>query len=320
MKAYYHNRYRFYKPDQKEHKIFAISDIHFSADERGNANLDRTAVAAENEAPKLITISGDLVDNLEAINTTANRARLKSWLERLGKVAPVCICIGNHDYYRKMTESDTAPNAKPGFIAEKNQTFIDEVNDLENVYYLDNSAYEDKEFYVTGLTLPPEYYQFDNKTKKEDSVINPSNEDLGILCDQIDLIKTTGLPKKKTKILLVHSPVHLMNESIRPRLAEFDFIFAGHMHNGVVPPLLNEIWRGRSGIITPDKHLFTDQNTRIGLYGDNLIVLGAVTTIQAGAGRISFMNRLFPTNITTVETSHNKNYARKPDIRKKYIK
>ena len=30
MKNFYHIRYRFYKPDQKEHKIFAISDVHFS--------------------------------------------------------------------------------------------------------------------------------------------------------------------------------------------------------------------------------------------------------------------------------------------------
>ena len=126
--------------------------------------------------------------------------------------------------------------------------------------------------------------------------------------------------KKKTKIMLVHSPVHITNEAVKEKLKEFDFIFAGHMHNGVVPPLLNEVWRGHSGILTPSKHLFTNHNTRTGLYDNQLIVLGAVTTIQKGAGALHVFNRAFPTNYATIETTKNETYARKPDIRKKYEK
>jgi predicted MPP superfamily phosphohydrolase len=318
MKSFYHSYYRFYKPSQKEHKIFAISDVHFS--DHTTDNLAKTAEFAARQKPQIITISGDLVDNLEVVDATANRARLKAWLERLGKIAPVCICLGNHDFYRKPADFKSGLSKKRGYIAEKSQQLIDEINEINNIYLLDNAVYEDKEFYVQGLTLPPEYYNFDYKTEKQESISNPGTESKKVLLEQLELIKTTDLPKHKTKILLVHSPARITEKSVAKKLTEFDFIFAGHMHNGVVPPLLNEIWRGHSGILTPDKHLFANQNTRIGLYGNNLIVLGALTTVQSGAGRIAFINHIFPVYVATVETTKNDIYARKPDIHHKYHK
>lgn len=316
MKSFYFTRYRFYKPKQTEHTIFAISDMHFSNLEDHEVfleKIERIATFAAKQQPKLITISGDVVDNLESVDTTADRACLKAGLEHLAQIAPVCICLGNHDFYRK-------PEGADSYLAEKNQTLIDEINELENVHLLDNAVYEDDEFYVFGLTLPPEYYNFSRESNEQGSVGNPAQEKLGVLIDQLDLIPTEKLPRRKTKILLVHSPVHLTNEAVQPTLANYDFVFAGHMHNGVVPPLVNEIWRSHKGFLTPDKHVFTDQNTRIGLYGDNLIVLGAITTVQSGIGRVAFIKKLFPLYVATISTSHNENYARKPDIYKKYLK
>lgn len=315
MNTFYHVRYRFYRPSQKEHKIFAISDIHFSR--KTTTNLTKIVKAAEQESPTIITISGDIIDNLDNIKSASEQERLKNWLTKLAHIAPVCICLGNHDFYRKPANFKSGLSDR-GYIAEKNQDYIDLVNSIENVHLLDNAVYEDKEFYVCGLTLPPEYYHFDYINERHSTITDPGSEDIDVLSSQIDLIKTTNLPKHKTKILLVHSPALLTRPSIAPRLAEFDFVFAGHMHNGVVPPLINEIWRGHHGIITPSRHLFADQNTRIGYYAENLIVLGAVTTIQGGAKPLGWLNRAFPINYTTVETSHNENYARKPDIRKKY--
>ncbi len=320
MKNFYHLRYRFYKPEQKEHKIFAISDVHFS--DRTSDNLTQLATKIEHQKPQIITISGDLVDSLESVDEPHEIARLEAWLKRLAKVAPVCICLGNHDFYRKPEDFKSGLSKKRHYVAERNDAFIKKIGEIENVHYLDDSCFENDDFYVFGLTLPPSYYQFDYVTEKQGSIFSPGGEDVNILLEKLDDLSefTTKLPKKKTKIMLVHSPVHIMCENAKAKLTEFDFIFAGHMHNGVVPPVLNEIWRGHRGIITPSKHVFKDHNTRIGLYQNQLIVLGAVTTIQKGAKPFSFLNAAFPVNYTTVETSHKEVYARKPDIYKKYEK
>ncbi len=320
MKNFYHSRYRFYKPHQKEHKIFAISDIHFS--DGTTDNLDQIAKKAEQQKPQIITISGDLIDSLESVDEPHEIARVSAWLTRLGKVAPVCLCLGNHDFYRQKPGFKSGLSKDRGYIAERNDDFLKTIGQIENVHYLDDASFENDEFYVFGFTLPPVYYQFDYVTEKQGNIFSPGSEDINVLLEKLDEFAefTTKLPKNKTKILLIHSPVHLLDGAIKAKLSEFDFIFAGHMHNGVVPPLLNEIWRGRAGIITPSKHLFKNHNTRTGLYDDQLIVLGAVTTIQKGAGSLRFLNRAFPVNYATIETSHNEVYARKPDIRKKYEK
>ena len=321
MKSFYHTRYRFYKPDQKEHTIFAISDIHFS--ERTSDSLGQLAQKIEQIKPAVVTISGDLVDSLESIDSSLELKRLKAWLKRIGQAAPVFLCIGNHDYYRK------APDYKPGisskkrhYIADPNPVIFDEIRKIDNIHLLDDEVYEDREFLIYGLTLPPEYYEFDYITEKQGNIFKPGNEDANVLIDKLSTMSQTiaKFPKHKTKILLIHSPVHLSNQTVKSYLDNFDFVIAGHMHNGVVPPLINEAWRSKRGFLTPSKHLFKDFNTRTGLYDNNLIVLGAVTTIQKGAGRLAWLNNAFPVNYTTIETSHKEVYSRKPDIYKKYEK
>ena len=318
MKNFYRTSYRFYKPDQKEHKIFAISDIHFS--DHTTENLNQIAQKAEHQKPQIITISGDLIDSLESADEPHEIARLKAWLTRLAKVAPVCLCLGNHDFYRQPADFKSGLSKNRHYIAERNDDFIKAVDELDNVHYLDDASFENDEFYVFGLTLPPIYYHFDYVTEKQGSILSPGSEDVNVLLEKLDELTefTTKLSKKKTKILLVHSPVHLLDETVKAKIAEFDFVFAGHMHNGVVPPLLNEIWRGRKGIITPSKHVFANHNTRSGLYENQLIVLGAVTTIQKGAKPLGFLNHAFPVNYATIETTHNEADSRKPDIHKKY--
>lgn len=320
MKSFYHSRYRFYKPDQKEHTIFAISDVHFS--DTVSDELEQLALKIEEQKPAIITISGDLIDSLDSADSATELARLKAWMTRIAKVAPVCVCLGNHDFYRKPANFKSGISKNRSYIVERNEKVIKAIDEIENVHYLDDSCFENGDFYVFGLTLPPTYYQFDHVGEKQGGILSPGKEDVNILLEKLDELKefTAKLPKKKTKIMLVHSPVHILKDNVKSQLSEFDFIFAGHMHNGVVPPFLNEIWRGRRGIITPSKHIFKNHNTRTGLYDNQLIVLGAITTIQNGAGALRHLNRAFPVNYATVETSHKEVYARKPDIRKKYEK
>ena len=320
MKSFYHTRYRFYKPEQKEHTIFAISDAHFS--DETIESLEQLARKIEQTKPAIITFSGDLVDSLESVDAPSELKRLEAWMTRIAKVAPVCLCLGNHDFYRQPADFKSGLSSKHHYIAERNEQYLKAISSIDGVHLLDDACFETDEFYVFGLTLPPAYYHFDYVSEKHGSILNPGHEDLNVLLQKLDELSefTTNLPKRKTKIMLTHSPVHLLDDNVQEKLSEFDFVFAGHMHNGVVPPLMNEAWRGKRGIITPTKHLFTNHNTRTGLYGDKTIVLGAITTIQKGAKPLGFLNNAFPVNYATVETSRNGVYARKVDIYKKYEK
>ena len=313
MKSLYRSSYRFFKPEQKPETILALSDIHF--DGRSSADMHRALVFARKQSPALITISGDLVDNLDAISSHTERENLKVWLEQLGEVAPVCLCLGNHDFYRKTPEFRSAINHNgKGYVYDSPAPLIAELATLKNIYLLDNEAYENDKNYVFGITLPPHLYDREG---------NPdSKENQAVFSAEIKRIaeKFAKLPKRKTKILLVHSPVFLKYKAIRKLFDGFDFVFAGHMHNGIVPPLLQEVWRGHSGIVTPSKKFFRDDNTRLGLYYNHIIGLGAVTTVQTGAKPFGWANKLYPTYVATIEVGHNIADERKPDIKNKYEK
>ena len=303
MKSFYTSYYRFYKPEQREKKIFAISDVHFN--DRISDSLKAVLRRAEKDEPSLIVITGDLVHDQDALNTTTERARLKTWLEHLSVVAPICICLGNHDFFYNDQER--------GRIYSKTSILSEVIAGIPNVHLLDNSAYEDDQHYVFGFTLPPAYYGDDT---------NHCEENLPVLEEQISLIKNqfAKLPAKKTKLFLVHSPVHLNNNAVKDALSPFDLVLAGHMHNGVVPPILQDLWRKKRGLFAPSKEFFKDYNSRIGLYGDKLITLGAVTTVQPKTRFFGHMSDIFPTYLAEISTSHNTADERKPDIKSKYEK
>ena len=301
MKSFYTTYYRFYKPDHQPEKIFAISDVHFN--DHTTDVLKQVLRRAEADGPNLIVITGDLIDDQDALETTAERARLKTWLEHLGAVAPVCICLGNHDFFRN--------DFTHGRVYQDTTILTDELVGIPNVFLLDNSAYEDDRNYVFGLTLPPAYYGDD---------AGKCHESLELLKSQLDAVKDrfAKLPAKKTKLFLTHSPVFLNEPSIRERLAPFDYLLAGHMHNGVVPPLLHDIWRSRKGLFSPSKEFFKDYNSRVGLYGDKLIGLGAVTTIQPKSKPFGRLNAAFPVYLAELSIDHNIADERKPDVKSKY--
>ena len=126
--------------------------------------------------------------------------------------------------------------------------------------------------------------------------------------------KLKDLPDNKTKILLAHSPVYFADSDVRARLKEFDLVFAGHTHNGAVPPGLQEIWRGKRGIMSPHKRILSRQIQRIGLYKNQLIVLGAITTITGS----ELADSAFPTNVATIEVVNE--VMKKPRMKRTYKK
>jgi len=323
MNCFYYSHYRFYNEHlSKSLKFFLISDIHFSHKVSAK-KLRAITEQARQQQPRYILISGDLIDELGAIAKPAGIKRLTSWLAQLGKIAPTLIGLGNHDFYRKNPAHNSILSKKRHWYAEKNQAYIDAINAIDNVQVLNNEAFEDKDVYIFGFTQSPEYYQFDRDETRGSTLLHPGGEDADIMISDLDALDPkliTKLPKNKIKIAIIHSPVFLSDSEISSRLAEFDFFICGHMHNGVVPPIINDLWRSDRGIIAPGKKLFPHgSRASIRNPDDKLILLGAVSTMQASSKPLTFLNGIFPVHVATLELSSRKTLARKPDVKHEYI-
>lgn len=317
MKLFHETTIKLYSK-KSQPKICIISDIHFSyqiTDEK----LESLREKLENRNPDYIFIPGDLVDSNDMIDKQSERKRLLDWLESLGKIAVVLISEGNHDTYKKASkEYHKKTNDKWEVV--KNTNFITEVNKLENVHYLDNEVYEDKNIYVLGLTLSAHYYcLFASDKKKNES---PTGENINQMLKELDKLDQkliVNLPKNKLKFALIHSPVHLSDFRVQAELAEFDYTISGHMHNGLVTPVLDELWRSDRGVINPSRR-FIAENTRLSrrTLKQGIIITGAVTTWHESVGIFHNLNVFYPSYFTTLEFTKNTQY-KKPYINKKYL-
>lgn len=322
MKCFYHTRYRFYKPQiSTTPSFFLISDVHFSPKVH-SGRLNAITKHAAQQKPDYIIIAGDLVDSLDAIDTTAKLRRLCAWLTRLGEVAPVFIGLGNHDFYRCNPKYKNIFSKERHWYTADNQHLTDALRNLDNVHLLDNQSFEDRQLYIFGFTTSPDYYQLDHEDSTT-TVFHPGNEDKNILrldLKQLDPKLLHDLPPRKAKIAIVHSPVYLNDPAIAPFFADFDFIISGHMHNGIVPPLINDFWHSDRGFYAPGKHFFPHQSRgHVASANQKTIICGAVSTFQDSAKPLTFLNAGFPVFTASLECTHRETYARKPDVKRQYL-
>lgn len=285
---------------EQKFKIVSISDLHFSKYVK-DKKLNSIFFALNKITPDYILIVGDLIDSIETIEKEEENKRLKSFLSKMASLAPVMIAKGNHDFTSKSKKKISRE-----LLIEKSKRYFNELSHLTNIYVLDNEVYEDSRVYITGITGTPDYYHHKNKSiiiKEQES----KEELIKILKEQKAKLHT--LPKNKVCLAMLHSPIYLKEEKIQKELEEFDYILSGHMHNGCVPPIVNEIWTSSYGLIAPNKTLFPN-NARNTLKKkeDKLIVNGALVTFQETAKWFQIFNFLFPIESTVLEFTDNEDY------------
>ena len=266
---------------KKSLKFLLFSDLHFDANLK-NSLLDGILKAAKKAKPNYIFFAGDLVDTLDSIKTESEESRLVSFLVRLSLVAPIFLCLGNHDFYRCY---------KKNIVTFHTNRLKSVLKGHENIHLLKNEAFEDENIYVFGSALPPEYYH--NDASKHRRAVT---EDKTVLTELLNSYKNLTAPKDKLSFFLIHSPVFIKDADIEEKLNSFDFTISGHMHMGCVPPLLDKIWPTDFGIISPEKHLFPHQARS--LKKDHHIILPAVRAIV----RSKVLNSPFPPTLTILNT------------------
>ena len=263
---------------KKDISIIHIADIHFSKSTKVK-KLDNLCEFIKENNPDYIMITGDLIDTPE-ITKDNKISELYDFLNNLGSITKVMISIGNHDAYWS-----------------EDLKFFAKLNELKNIYVLDDKEYHDDFIEVLGITLPNNYYY--NVTKDESA---------DIMAAYIKDIHHdfNGLNKNLPKILMVHSPIRLTDEIILPKVNKFDLILSGHTHAGMVPYCLNFLFKGNRGIIAPNKKIFPKvAKGKIVKEQDNhkttIIINGAVTKLSRQAGIVfNMLNFMWPVSINKI--------------------
>lgn len=248
--------------------IIHIADIHFSITTKSK-QLNKIKEEIIKNNPDYLVITGDLIDEP---SITKNKYKIKEllfFLTELSKFTKVIISLGNHDIFNT-----------------SDMTFFKKLNELKNIFVLDNTTYQDDQIYISGLTLPCNYYY--NITKDESAEIL-----LEHLNHHPELIKK--LPSSLPKVMLIHSPIRITNQEVLKKLKDYDLLLSGHTHNGMVPDIMSKLFKTNQGIIAPNKKLFPSiARGKIERYIGNkkitIIITGGITKLSKKSGKI--LNKL----------------------------
>lgn len=294
MKLFHETSYTIYNGKVKRDlKFVVLSDLHYSYCVT-NEKLDRILNEVRNIKPNYILFPGDIIDSTDMIKDHKEEKRFLSWLKKLGEISPVLMSLGGHDYYKK--------DKSHGWIYNFDTKLYKNINNIKNVYLLDNDFYEDNNVFVVGYTQSYEYYHSSkNKTLIEDKDI--------MLKELKELHKKIDLNSKKIKLLLVHSPVCVNDPEVLSELTGYDYYISGHMHNGCVPPILYELWNSTRGIIAPSSKLFpkNERNT-LRKKGDKLLVNGPLTMFHECVGVLEKFNFLFPSYLSILNLTNDTSF------------
>ena len=253
-----------YNNTKKEIVIAHISDIHFNKNTKVN-KLNKIKDYLIKMKPDYLMITGDLLDEPSITKNSKKIKELVVFLTDIAVHTKIIIGIGNHDV-----------------ISRNDIKFFDKLDDLNNIYVLNNKSYQDEFIYVGGFTLPNEYYY--NVTKNEMTEVL-----LNLLSDNDNIV--SKLPKDLPKIALIHSPIKLTESSVLDKLKEYDLILCGHTHDGMVPEFLKFIFKDNSGIIAPNKKFFPKIakgkiEKKINDKKITIVICGGITKLGLRSGHI----------------------------------
>ena len=203
--------------------MMVFGDLHYS-DKFNDKKLD--LIYNELISSEYIFIAGDILDSTDVVNNIDKRDKLIKFLEKVGKKHKVFITLGNHDL---------AIRNKHKKAKDDNNEFWLEVSRIDGIYLSRyNNYYEDDKIIVYLLEQDYDYYYKNKHESKE------------LLLDRIkkDKILFNNMDSNKIKIVLCHSPINMIDNDISNELKDFNFIFCGHMHNGMMPYYLDKIIKG----------------------------------------------------------------------------
>lgn len=252
-------------------KMCIISDIHHIKS-CTDSFYNEVLLVLRKEKPKYILIPGDIIDHPDIISKEEIKY-LITFLTNLSFLAKVIISKGNHEL-KKSSNSINDLYAK--------------LEDIDNLYILDNKSIVIDNYQFIGFSPSNKSYLKKYKDIRVSNFIEEFNK-----CN-------FKIEKNKTVILLSHSPKTIIKSNI-DLLNDVDFIICGHMHNGLVPKALENIFKDR-GLFGPDYNFFP-KHCR-GIFNVNkktkLIVCKSLRVVTKDNLLYNLINRLYANNITII--------------------
>lgn len=252
----------------KDITLIHLADIHFSKT-FNIKKFDKIKEEIYKNNPDYVVITGDTIDNPSITKDKVRIKKLLLFLTDISNFTKVIISLGNHDIYMN-----------------EHYKFFKNLNDLKNIFVVDNDTYIDESIYISGITLPTSYYYNITKEESKDILIDHLKKNKKLI---------TNLPKKVPKVSLIHSPILLSDKDTLEILNEYDLLLSGHTHGGMVPKILDKFFKPNQGIIAPNKKLLPDiARGKIEKYIKDkkitLIITSGITKLSSHSAKI--LNKL----------------------------
>lgn len=289
-------KHTFFYPDKKKNiRIKLIGDLQYSAS-FNDGKLEILSTELARTKPDYLFIAGDLLDSTNFLRCNkGKRLRLVRWIEELGKNQPTFISLGNHDFTFLKDKS---------WVADWSHDFWKEISSFDGIHISHYEPYyEDENIVVYMLELNYEYYYNNNGEESREILLEQLRQARSLL---------TGLDSKKVKIMMNHSPIWMSDKDVLEQIRDYDFVFSGHMHNGMIPPFLDKIIKNNRGLIAPNKSLFPDNSRGVKSMSIDekkiyLIINGGITKLAECAGPLNkFNDAVYPMSIDEISISSSK--------------
>lgn len=270
---------------KKDITLIHLADIHFNKS-TSTKKLDKIKEEIYKNNPDYIVITGDTIDNHEITKDKVRIKKILLFLTDLANFTKVIISLGNHDVY-----------------VQEDIKFFKNLNDLKNIYILDNDIYVDETIFISGFTLPTKYYYNITKDESKEILIEHLKKHKKLI---------NNLPTKLPKVSLIHSPIKLTDKEVLSYLNEYDLLLSGHTHSGMVPKILDKFFKANTGIIAPNKKLFPEVArgkiiNHIPNKDITLIINGGITKLSMHSAKIlNKLNFIYNIDINKITITNKK--------------
>lgn len=239
------------KNTKLDKRILVISDIHYSS-KKDQDRLNELLSFLENYKCDYLVMPGDFINSA----IISDEDIFLGFLRLLAKSKKIIMGIGNHDV--------TIYNKKTKLKKEKlfyiNDNLFNEIKKIKNVHLLDNETYQTDGIKFIGLTLPSDYYKYNENKNYFKRYTNNNFKELST---------------KYYNILLCHTPICFEDEKVFDEvklLSNVSLIISGHMHAGLVPRCFREKLKGK-GFVNPMHKFFPKRCYGFHLIKDKKIVI-----------------------------------------------
>jgi predicted MPP superfamily phosphohydrolase len=237
-----------------------LADLHNCTFGRNNSRLFKRIDAL---SPDFIIAAGDIINKKNACYPS----NAFSLMEQLAKKYRVFYAYGNHEQKleRLLKKSPSERSEEETTLCSTWVEFKNRLK-LDKVIFLDNESIiieiKSDKLKITGLSLGPEYFIFNQHQEMEASYLN-------------SLIGKSA--KDCYQLLIAHNPVYFTDYAAWGA----DLTLAGHLHGGMLR------LPGIGGVVSPQAKLFPKYDTGKHELGEGQMV------VSRGLGSHSIMPRIF---------------------------